>query len=141
LGRVCEIEKLCFRYPWSRQSFEEVLASPVFGTIAARDRWDRVVGYVIFSEVADELHVLNVAIHPSCRRLGLATTLLVSLHKMALRRGRAFAYLEVRESNKVAQQLYSKFGYKPLTKRKEYYADNREDAIMMTVPLKKTLFP
>jgi len=114
--------------------------SRTFGTIAARDRGDTVIGYIIFSEVVDELHVLNVAVHPEYRRRGIATALLTSLHKMALERGRAFAYLEVRESNKAAQALYLKFGYKPLTKRKAYYSDNHEDAVIMTAPLKKRFF-
>lgn len=94
------------------------------------------MGYIIYSEAADELHILNVAVHPKCRRQGIASAMVGTLHKYAAGRGRTFSYLEVRESNRTAQELYAKFGYKLLTKRKEYYADNRENAILMVAPLK-----
>lgn len=131
-----EIEKKCFSQPWSRESFEDILGSRAFSTLAARTDEDDLIGYVIFSEVVDELHILNIAVRPEVRRHGIASAMLTHIHFGALKRGRGFAYLEVRESNVSAQTLYTKFGYKPLTKRREYYADNREDAILMVADLK-----
>ena len=61
LSRILEIEHACFPHPWSAQSFEEILTSTAFVTLAARNAKRELVGYIIFSEVADELHVLNVA--------------------------------------------------------------------------------
>ncbi|MFH1018630.1 MAG: ribosomal protein S18-alanine N-acetyltransferase [Pseudomonadota bacterium] len=138
LRRVHEIEMACYAYPWTLDSFREVLAvaSP-FTNIAIRDQKGRVVAYIIFSEVADELHILNVAVDPAFRRYGLATVMLMRVHQQAVRRGRTQAFLEVRESNVSAQKLYAKFGYTSLGRRRDYYSDDHEDAILMVAPLKK----
>jgi ribosomal-protein-alanine N-acetyltransferase len=130
-----EIEHACFPHPWSKESFEEILKSDSFGTLATRLKTGELVGYVIFSEVVDELHILNIAVHPMHRRQGIASIMLRYVHDQARQRKRAFAYLEVRESNISAQHLYTKFGYKPLTKRRDYYEDTHEDAILMAAPL------
>jgi ribosomal-protein-alanine N-acetyltransferase len=98
---------------------------------------DLLVGYIIYSEVVDELHILNVATDPHYRRKGIATAMLLYLHQAALRRGRKVAFLEVRRSNLTAQQLYAKFGYRPVGKRTDYYSDTHEDAIIMTADLRK----
>jgi ribosomal-protein-alanine N-acetyltransferase len=138
LGRVHDIELLCYTYPWSVESFREVFAAPAsFSTLAVRDQRGIVAAYIIFSEVADELHILNVAVDPTYRRKGLATIMLMQLHQGAIRRGRTKAFLEVRETNVSAQKLYAKFGYRSLGRRKDYYSDNHEDAIVMTADLKR----
>lgn len=88
-------------------------------------------GYLVYSEVLDELHIMNLAVHPAVRRKGLARLLMTKVHADAQRRGRVISYLEVRQSNSGAQKLYTDFGYRPLGKRKDYYSDNHEDAIVM----------
>ncbi len=134
-----EIEVACYTYPWTLDSFRDVLASrSPFLNIAIRDLRGIVIAYIIYSEVADELHVLNVAVDPVYRRHGLATIMLMHVHQGAVRRGRKQAFLEVRETNLNAQKLYAKFGYKSLGRRRDYYSDNHEDAILMAAPLKKT---
>jgi [ribosomal protein S18]-alanine N-acetyltransferase len=135
LRRVLEIERSCFSEPWSEDSFREVVAGGAFGSIAARSAAGKLMGYIVYSEAADELHILNVAVHREFRRLGVASVMLTRIHQFAADRGRAFSFLEVRESNRGAQELYAKFGYKLLTKRKEYYSDNQENAILMVAPL------
>jgi len=134
---MMEIENASFRNPWSAESMREILESPVFGSMGAFHKNGRLIGYIIFSEVVDELHVLNVAVRPDYRSRGLASEMLNYLHRVAMERGRKYAYLEVRESNKIAQHLYEKFGYKPLHRRKDYYSDSHEDAIVMAAPLKR----
>ncbi len=139
LRRVHEIEVVSYTYPWTLDSFREVLAvSSSFSNIAIRNQKGGVVAYIIYSEVADELHILNVAVDPVFRRYGLATIMLMRVHQAAVRSGRAQAFLEVRETNLSAQNLYAKFGYKPLGRRKDYYSDTHEDAIVMVAELKKT---
>jgi [ribosomal protein S18]-alanine N-acetyltransferase len=118
-------------------SFRQIFDDPkTFGTLAVRGR-QGLVGYIIYSEVLDELHILNVAIDPPSQRHGIATMMLFHLHQNAIRRKLKMAYLEVRESNLSAQHLYEKFGYKPLGRRKDYYADTHEDAIVMMTELRK----
>lgn len=134
---ILEIERVCFSDPWSDQAFLDVILNPSFQTLAARLESQKLIGYVVFSEVADELHVLNVAVAPPYRRYSIATAMLSYIHTHAVKRGRVFSYLEVRESNTNARRLYKKFGYQPLTRRKEYYSNNQEDAILMTANLTK----
>ena len=136
LPRILEIERVCFSQPWSEDSFREVVSGRTFPSLAARSASGELMGYIVFSEAADELHVLNVAVHPDFRRNHIASSMLTHLHKYALDRGREFSFLEVRESNHPAQDLYAKFGYKLLTKRKQYYVDDRENALVMMAELK-----
>lgn len=136
LTRILEIERVCFPQPWSEDSFRDVVAGRSFASIAARTAAGELAGYIVFSEAADELHILNVAVDPAFRRHGIASKMLTHLHAYAAGRGRTHAYLEVRESNRPAQDLYAKFGYKLLTVRKQYYPDDREHAIVMVAELK-----
>jgi [ribosomal protein S18]-alanine N-acetyltransferase len=136
LPRILEIERVCFTQPWSEDSFREVVAGRSFASLAARAASGELMGYIVFSEAADELHILNVAVHPDYRRHGVASKMLAHLHNYAEERGREHAYLEVREKNRPAQDLYAKFGYKLLTIRKQYYPDDREHAIVMVAQLK-----
>ena len=136
---MVSIERACYPHPWSEESLRQVLEDPqTFSTLAARDGEGGLVGYIVFSEVADELHVLNVAIDPTHQRRGIATMMLMHLHQAAIRRGRVHAFLEVRESNLRAQKLYTRFGYRALGKRKDYYSEDHEDAVLMTADLLKT---
>lgn len=131
------IERRCFPHPWSEESFRSLLQDPVFGGFGAFTRTNPLVGYLIYSETADELHILNLAVAPAFRRQGIGEKLLRHLHDEAYRRGRRYAYLEVRDTNVSAQKLYEKFSYRPLTKRRDYYAEDHSDAIVMGARLKK----
>jgi ribosomal-protein-alanine N-acetyltransferase len=90
-------------------------------------------GYLIYWLVAGEMHILNLAVHPDCRRQGIARALL----QEGLRRARAqdaeVAWLEVRPSNQAAQALYESFGFQKVGRRPRYYADNQEDAMLMAL--------
>ncbi len=133
---VLAIEHLCFSQPWSRESFQTILADHLYTTAAAR-AGNRLVGYAVYSEVADEMQLLNLAVHPDHRREGVGSALLAHVHRCAFENGRTHAYLEVRESNDSAQKLYTKFGYVKLTMRRSYYADNNENALLMGALLEK----
>jgi [ribosomal protein S18]-alanine N-acetyltransferase len=137
LDDVADIERVCFHQPWSRESFRTILTDKTFEHLAARGRNRALAGYSVYSTVADELHILNVAVRPAFRRMGVGTALMKRMHDDAYRNGQRYGYLEVRESNRAAQRLYGKFGYRPLTKRLNYYSDNREDAILMGTVLER----
>src|SRR5262249_53844871 len=93
----------------------------------------RLLGFLIFWLVHDELHILNVATHPSHRRRGVAWAVL----EAALDRGRqnrcTLATLEVRRSNEAALSLYRAFGFRAVGIRPNYYVDEGEDAIVMVL--------
>jgi len=93
-----------------------------------------VLGYGGFWMIVDEAHISTLAVHPEWRGRGLGELLLVALIEAARLRGAVEATLEVRVSNLVAQALYRKHGFAQVGRRKAYYTDNREDALIMTTP-------
>jgi ribosomal-protein-alanine N-acetyltransferase len=92
-----------------------------------------VIGFAGLWMFVDEGHISTIASHPDWRGRGVGELLLVSLLREAQRRDAAFATLEVRVSNIVAQNLYTKYGFVEVGRRKRYYRDNNEDALIMTV--------
>jgi ribosomal-protein-alanine N-acetyltransferase len=90
-----------------------------------------VIGFCNYWLVADELHILNVAVHPDERRNGHAARLLQHILDEASRNKTRVVSLEVRVSNLAAQALYRKFGFRKVGTRPRYYADNGEDALLM----------
>jgi ribosomal-protein-alanine N-acetyltransferase len=81
--------------------------------------------------VADEVHVVNVAVHTEFRRRGIARVLLQAVFDAARERGMTIATLEVRFHNLAAITLYESLGFQKIAIRKRYYADNGEDAVVM----------
>jgi ribosomal-protein-alanine N-acetyltransferase len=87
-------------------------------------------GFVIFWVVADEMHLLNLAVHPAHRRRGISRALLTAAMEQARSRGAAVVWLEVRPSNQAALTLYRSFGFEEVGVRRNYYTDNGEDALI-----------
>jgi ribosomal-protein-alanine N-acetyltransferase len=132
LDEVMEIERLSFRAPWSRQVFIEELDRDWAHVDVLRERpGGRVVAFVNFWLVRDEVHVLNVATHPEARRHGYASVLLGHVIDFASRSHCRYVTLEVRRSNQAAIRLYRKFGFRPVGIRPNYYIEDHEDAVVM----------
>jgi ribosomal-protein-alanine N-acetyltransferase len=87
-----------------------------------------IIGFAGLWQVADEAHITTIAIHPHYRRRGLGELELVSLIDIAYAIGAKRVTLEVRVSNKVAQGLYRKYGFREAGMKHRYYSDNQEDA-------------
>ena len=127
---VEQVEKACFSMPWSRESFwREAANEQTYYLLALWE--DRIVGYAGAWIVAGEAQVTNVAIHPDYRGRGFAAGLMERLILEVKARGASAMTLEVRPSNTAALALYAKFGLKSVGRRKGYYQDNGEDAIIM----------
>ncbi|MFZ0887559.1 MAG: ribosomal protein S18-alanine N-acetyltransferase [Candidatus Binataceae bacterium] len=132
LARICEIESLCFSQAWSLGAFQRELSLPfsrlAVATIA--EDGDLAAGFLCRWLVADESHILNIAVHPAMRRMGIGTELM----RLAIAEAKAkhvhLLTLEVRRSNLAARSLYRKFGMEERRLRKNYYAAG-EDAIVM----------
>jgi ribosomal-protein-alanine N-acetyltransferase len=92
-----------------------------------------VIGFAGLWMIVDEGHVSTIASHVAWRGWGVGELLLVSLLREAQRRNALTATLEVRVTNYVAQNLYAKYGFVEVGRRKRYYRDNNEDALIMTV--------
>ena len=93
-------------------------------------RWE-VWGYLIYWVVADEMHILNLAVHPQQRRRSLARLLLTTSMTQARELGAQVAWLEVRPSNHPALHLYQSLGFKKVGRRPRYYDDTQEDALLL----------
>jgi ribosomal-protein-alanine N-acetyltransferase len=135
LDEVLAIERVSFSMPWSRGAFlYEMEQNQVARCYVIRDD-GRVVGYVCLWEVADELHITNIAVHPSARRRGLGRRLLGHMLDDARQRALRLVVLEVRPSNTEARALYESFGFRVVGRRRGYYYDTGEDALVMEATL------
>lgn len=132
--RIMEIERGGFRRPWSRELIERELGNAWSRILLADDgggEGERIVGYVVFWIVHDEVHVLNVASALEARRLGVGRALMAAAEEEGRRLGARLSTLEVRRSNAPAIALYRSVGYEEAGIRKNYYAEENEDAIVM----------
>ncbi len=132
LDDVMEIEHLSFAVPWSRESFENEIENNRYACYVVAKQGYKVAGYGGMWLVFDEAHITNIAVHPFYRRRGIGRAILKALIDIAEDNHITSMTLEVRESNIAAQKLYAAFDFKVVGRRKNYYADNREDALLMT---------
>ena len=127
---VLEISSLSFKTPWSKESYIQELSNSLANYIVAKCD-NKIVGFVGTWIIIDEAHITNIAVHPDFRRNNIASTLLDALIELT-KNAKCNAYtLEVRSSNIPAQKLYKKYGFVEQGIRKNYYQDNKEDAIIM----------
>lgn len=136
LDQLMEIERMSFRTPWLRQVFLEELERDWAHVEVVRERGgSTVVGFINYWLVRDEIHLLNIAVHPDQRRRGLATQLLDHLIAFARKNRCRYVTLEVRRSNQAAIRLYRRFGFQSVGVRPRYYVEDGEDAIVMVLEL------
>ncbi|MBU2502911.1 ribosomal protein S18-alanine N-acetyltransferase [bacterium] len=135
LGAVLRIEHLSFSDPWTADALYGELGADALRLSLVAERAGQVCGYLMAWLVVDQLHVLNIAIDPDARRLGLGTALLAEAARRAEPLGMVDVTLEVRRSNTGARQFYRRHGLREVGLRPGYYGDNGEDAIIMTGPL------
>ena len=127
LTAVHEIECLSFRSPWSKMALRSELSNSVAHYLVLEEE-GRVLGYCGMWVMLDEAHVTNLAVHPAARGKGSGRLLLRHCMEKAAALGATAMTLEVRESNRAAQQLYAGFGFERQGCRKGYYQDTGEDA-------------
>ncbi len=134
LPQVIAIERRAFPTPWSLAMFVLEL-SKASGICLAGTIDGRIVGYLVCSRYDTVWHIMNVAVDDRLLRRGIASMLLEHLFDTADEPGAQYT-LEVRTSNSGAIELYERFGFRPAGRRRAYYHDNREDALIMwrTVP-------
>jgi ribosomal-protein-alanine N-acetyltransferase len=127
---VVPIEKLCFGDRWTVQSFANEIDNPASHYFVVREG-DRIVGYAGYWLILEEAHVTTIAVHPAFQRRHIGERLLLHLIDDAAGRGAKWVTLEVRASNMGAQRLYEKYGFTSLGRRKGYYQEDGEDALVM----------
>lgn len=141
LEPILAIEQLSFQWPWSRISFEgELSCQNAFNYVvksAEAGKESQIAAYAFMRRVEDELHIFKIAVTPARRGHGIATWFLNHCFTMGAQQGANSVYLEVRPSNIPAFELYEKLGFKEIGRRPNYYADSKEDALVMMKDLDK----
>lgn len=131
IDNVLAIDILSFPTPWSRTSFENEIGNNKFARYVVAKKDNVLIGYAGMWLILDEGHITNIAVHPEYRGIGAGAFLLEALMELCRIEFAHNMTLEVRKSNIVAQNLYRKYGFVEEGLRKGYYADNKEDAIIM----------
>jgi len=130
---VTALDQISFSLPWPERSFRFELTSNPASRCWVAEVDGLVVGMVVAWLFVDDVHIATIATHPDFRRQGIGQKLLIHTLRYTSGEGAVSSFLEVRESNLAAQELYRKFGYENTGRRKRYYKDNGEDAILMTL--------
>jgi ribosomal-protein-alanine N-acetyltransferase len=139
LDEVVAIERASFGMPWSRGAFlYEIEQNRVARCWVLRDG-DRIVSYLCLWEIGEEIHVTNIAVHPGLRRRGLARQILGAILEDGRTRRLRSVTLEVRPTNEEARSLYESFGFRVVGRRRGYYYDTGEDALVMEITLRPEL--
>lgn len=130
IAQVAELEKICFAAPWSEKSVASELENPLSYWLVALEG-DTVAGYVGSQTVLGETDMMNVAVRPEFRRQGVAEALIEALIEGLKARQSHCLTLEVRDSNAPARALYEKLGFLEVGRRKNYYRNPGEDALIL----------
>lgn len=130
LPRVVEIEKACFGERWTIAAFQNELANPASSYFVGLAD-GQIVGYAGYWLILEEAHITTIGTDPRRQRKGFGERMLVHLIDHAARAEAKWLTLEVRVSNEAAIKLYEKYGFTSLGRRRAYYQDNNEDALVM----------
>jgi len=128
--QIAFLEKLCFHDPWSESSIASELNNSLSLWLVAMED-DTVVGYVGSQTVLGWTDMMNIAVHPDHRRKKIGEQLVLSLEKELRKKESTCLTLEVRASNEPAKSLYYKLGFLEVGRRKNYYRNPKEDALIL----------
>lgn len=131
---VAKIENECFSVPFKEKDIIAYLDDPIWHFLVAKIDGE-VVGYISFTIILDECQIVNVATTPSYRKMGIGTRLIEEFLKYIREKGCKTIFLEVRESNSPAINLYKKFGFFPVGISKNHYSKPTENALLMNLEL------
>jgi ribosomal-protein-alanine N-acetyltransferase len=127
---ICEIEISCFSTPWSERSIRDFIADTNRSFCVVARSGSRVCGYIGLQYVLDEGDICNIGVLPEYRCRGIARSLMERLFEICKTRGITTIHLEVRTGNTKAIDLYEKTGFRMNGRRRGYYADTGEDALL-----------
>lgn len=133
LEEVIEIDQVSFSLPWPKRSFQYELDENFTSRCWVAEVDGRIAAMMVGWMIIDELHVATIATHPDYRGQGIGKKVLVHALLAARKEGLIRAFLEVRQTNEVALNMYRSLGFIEDGRRKEYYKDNNEDAILMSL--------
>lgn len=131
LARVMEIERECFSTPWKEVTFRGLMKRSDTDLLVAETAEGWIAGYAACWTVIDQSELGNVAVAPEARGRGAGGALVDTVVERVKERGARECFLEVRESNLVAQAIYRERGFVVVGRRRSYYAQPTEDALVM----------
>ena len=130
VSQVAHLETVCFHDPWSEKSIASELDNALSLWLVAIEE-DDVIGYVGSQTVLGWSDMMNVAVHPDHRRKGVGEKLVTALEEALKEQESTCLTLEVRASNAPAKALYEKLGFIEVGRRKNYYRNPKEDALIL----------
>ncbi len=138
LDSVLVIDRLSFSMPWPKSAYLHDLKKNPDALLwvaeeISLDSGIKVVGMIDVWMIVEEAHIATLAVHPDYRGRGIASCMLEVLLIEAHNRGARRAMLEVRASNQRALSLYKNYGFEVVHRRRNYYRDNNEDALLMNL--------
>lgn len=136
LHNILEIENRSFPSPWSQRAFIQEIENPISHIwVLLAD--NQLVGYICFWLFDREIQLINIAVHPDEKGKGLGRHLMTRMIETGLSKGSQYIWLEVRISNLPAKRLYHRLGFEEIGRRRGYYRETKEDAIVMVLPLQQ----
>lgn len=132
LRQVAELDKALFSRPWGQDSWESELYNTTVSMVVAETEDGFVLGYGVLGVILDEGSLEKLAVRPEYQRQGIAQTILDAFLRFG-RENLSMITLEVREHNAPAIALYEKNGFQTVGRRKNYYSEIHEDALLMTL--------
>jgi len=145
LLEIVEIEETCGLSPWGWDSYHRELSSGAKAIMLVAEienaeralaEGRRTAGFIVSRVIADELHINNIAVRPAFQKMGIGAKLLNAALAEGVSHGSVSSFLEVRASNRAAQKLYQRCGFRVVGRRKDYYHEPLEDALIMSLVLK-----
>lgn len=137
VDQVMAIENLVYPFPWTRGNFLDSIRSG-YETAVLRDANARLIAYFLIMLAVDEAHLLNITVRAELQGRGVGRFLLDRVVELARHKKMSSVLLEVRPSNRRALDVYTRYGFSSIGRRKDYYPaanQTREDAIVMRLPL------
>jgi ribosomal-protein-alanine N-acetyltransferase len=133
LDEVLRIENTSFPNPWRKSTFQGEIDNwgVSFPLVIKHRDLEKVMGYIIYWQLLNEAQISNFAVHPELRRMGIGESVMHIVMDLMYQRGVQYVILEVRFSNREARSLYKKLGFEVWGRKKEYYRDPDEDALVM----------
>jgi ribosomal-protein-alanine N-acetyltransferase len=135
ISEIVALERECFAVPWSATQYHMAFGHKTFVVYGVKADAD-LAAYLAYAELSEEMEIFNLGVRAAYRRRGLAKALLGHVLARCAKLGVAQGFLEVRASNQAALNLYGMFGFSVAGRRKNYYPDNSEDALVMRLDIR-----
>jgi len=137
LSDVLAIENISFPNPWHETTFRGEIQNDglSYPLVVIHRALDKVIGYIVYWKIREEVQINNIAVHPDFKRMGIGEVVLREVIEEALGEGAHYVSLEVRPSNTAARRLYAKLGFEFIGIRRHYYSNPDEDAIVLGLGL------